>query len=326
MRQKQFENENKTIWETYSRMIEALGKSKSKRPLNVRIEDLPETYRKVCYHYAIALNRQYSPALVTYLHNLVLSGHKYIYRSKPVWLSKILIFIGYIFPASIRRNAVYVAIATALFLLPAIFSGLSCYHDEEIIYSMMNEHQVRQMEYMYDPNNDKIGRTEGRGSDTDLQMFGFYIRNNIGIAFRTFAGGMLAGIGSVFFLVYNGLILGSVAGHLTKLNFIETFWPFVSGHGSFELTAIVISGAAGLMLAKGIVAPGRYKRLPALKMMAKEALVMMTGAALMLLAAAFVEAFWSSGTQPIWMKYAFAAILWISMFSYFLFAGKFKRS
>ena len=74
-------------------------------------------------------------------------------------------------------------------------------------------------------------------------MFGYYIKNNIGISFRTFAGGMLFGLGSVFFLVYNGLAIGATAGHLTQAGFASTFYPFVAGHGSFELTAGMGVGA-----------------------------------------------------------------------------------
>ncbi len=326
MRQEQFEYEHKERWKSFKRIIQELKKASSKRSKHVKIETLPEKYRQICYHYAISLNRQYSPALVTYLHNLVLSGHKLIYRSRPAWLSRLLLFVLFIFPTSIRKNIIYVLIATAFFIIPALFSGFSCYHNHDLIYSIMSKHSVDEMEYMYNPDNKKTGRSESRGSDSNLAMFGFYIKNNIGIGFRTFAGGMLAGAGSVFFLVYNGLILGSVAGYLTKLKYINTFWPFVSGHGSFELTAIVISGAAGLMIGKAIIAPGQYTRSYALKHMAKKSLVLVSGAALMLLIAAFIEAFWSSGTQPISIKYLVAAFLWVIVFSYFIFAGKEKNN
>ncbi|WP_331351678.1 stage II sporulation protein M, partial [Cellvibrio sp. UBA7671] len=82
-----------------------------------------------------------------------------------------------------------------------------------------------------------------RESSTNIEMFGFYISNNIGVSFRTFASGILFGVGSIFFLVYNGLLMGAVSGHLTNAGFTETFFTFVVGHGSFELTAICISGA-----------------------------------------------------------------------------------
>jgi len=96
-------------------------------------------------------------------------------------------------------------------------------------------------------------------------MFAYYINNNVGIGFRMYAGGILFGIGSVFFGVYNGIVIGAVAGHLTGIGYGETFWSFVPGHSAPELLGIVISGAAGLMLGRALVKPGQRSRLIALK-------------------------------------------------------------
>jgi uncharacterized membrane protein SpoIIM required for sporulation len=149
--------------------------------------------------------------------------------------------------------------------------------------------------------------------------------NNIGIGFRTFAGGILLGIGSLFLLLFNGIVIGGVAGHLTRLGFNDTFWPFVSGHGSFELTAIVICGAAGLMLGHAVLAPGPYTRTQALKRQALEAVQLVLGAALMLLVAAFIEAFWSSSPVPIELKYTVAALLWGLVIVYLVGMGRTSR-
>jgi len=187
----------------------------------------------------------------------------------------------------------------------------------------MDQYSVSDMEYMYDPENKKIGRKESRQTDTDVMMFGFYIFNNISVGFRTFASGMLLGIGSIFFLFYNGLVIGGVAGYLTNLGFIETFWSFVSGHGSFELTAIVICGMAGLLLAKPNFFPGNLRRADALKIIAKDSIQLVMGAALMLIVAAFIEAFWSpSSFVSSNIKYIVAAILWAIVIAYFTFAGR----
>ena len=91
-------------------------------------------------------------------------------------------------------------------------------------------------------------------------MFGFYIRHNVGIAFQCFAAGLFAGVGSLFFLAYNGALIGAVAGYLTERGLAATFFSFVVTHSAFELTAIVLSGAAGLRLGTRLLAPGRQTR------------------------------------------------------------------
>ena len=84
-------------------------------------------------------------------------------------------------------------------------------------------------------------------------MAGFYVYNNVGIAFRCFATGVLFGAGSLFFLIYNGLVTGTVAGYVMSAGHGGNIWTFMCGHAPFELTAIVIAGGAGLEMGYALV-------------------------------------------------------------------------
>ncbi len=154
-------------------------------------------------------------------------------------------------------------------------------------------------------------------------MFGFYIRNNVGIAFQCFASGLAAGLGSIFFLVYNGAMFGAVAGYLTERGLGDTFYSFVVTHGAFELTAIVLSGAAGLKLGHSLLAPGRRTRRQSLVHAARECVVIVYGVTAMLVVAAAVEAFWSSAAWvPNAVKYGVAAVCWLGVFAYLALQGR----
>jgi len=177
---------------------------------------------------------------------------------------------------------------------------------------------------MYDPEVRRIGT--GHSAGTDVQMFGYYIMNNIGISFRTFAAGITAGIGSALFLVFNGLVLAAVSAHVIHLGFEETFFPFVIGHGAFELTAIVLSGAAGLKLGYALVAPGNARRVDALRAASAESVQIVYGVIAMLVVAALLEAFWSSkAVVPASLKLFAGALLWAAVAAYFGFAGRRAR-
>jgi uncharacterized membrane protein SpoIIM required for sporulation len=155
-------------------------------------------------------------------------------------------------------------------------------------------------------------------------MFGFYIKNNIGISFRTFASGLTYGIGAVFFILYNGVMMGAASGFITHQGFSETFYPFVIGHGAFELTALVLSGAAGLRLGQALISPGQFSRAYSLRCAGQETATLMIGVALMLTIAAFLEAFWSSSsTLPIATKLGVGAMLWLLVLIYLFSARKF---
>jgi uncharacterized membrane protein SpoIIM required for sporulation len=323
MRQLDFERRHRDAWEQLRLLLDDLERSRRKRRHSrAELARLPSLYRELCNHYAIARSRHYSPALEQQLHELVLRGHRQLYSGRSAELWRLVQFIAYGFPRALRRQIRYFWLAAALLALPGLLVGGFCFLQPELIYSVMDEDQVAGMEAMYDPGNRKPGRSLERSAETDMMMFGHYIYNNIGIGFRTFAGGMLFGLGSVLLLLFNGVAIGAVAGHLTRIGYQDTFWSFVSGHGAFELTAIAICGASGLILGHALIAPGQLTRLDALKRRAREALPLVMGAAFMLLIAAVIEAFWSSGTAAVEIKYGVAGLLWLLVLYYLGFAGR----
>ncbi|HEB48977.1 MAG TPA: stage II sporulation protein M [Desulfobulbus sp.] len=322
MRQEQFEIRYGPLWKRLETQLALLENGRAASSGQEELAAFPSLYRQVCNHYALAHSRCYGPDLVARLHRLVLRGHQQLYQPQRAGFRGILEFAGYGFPRTVRAHWHAFWLAFLLFYLPAGVSGLLCYHDPTMIYSVMDENRVSRIEYMYDPRNRKTGRTPDRTSETDLRMFGYYIYNNVAIGFRTFAGGMFLGLGTVFFLLFNGLTLGSVAGHLSHQPFAAVFWPFVAGHGAFELTAIVISGASGLLLAGALLRPGNRSRTVALRHIAPEAVRLVMGAMGLFVLAALVEAFWSPLPVNAGIRFVVAAFNWLLVMAYLLWAGK----
>lgn len=283
--------------------------------------DFPQRYRAVCQQLALAKQRRYSTHLVARLNQLALRCHHRLYRDSAGQRNLWLRFFAVDFPRALRANRRLIWLSLALFLVPGIALWIGCYYNPELIYSVMPADQVHHLDAMYQPGIDKFGRD--RQTDTDLMMFGFYIKHNIGISFQAFAGGMLFGVGTVFFMVFNGVSIGAVAGHVTALGYLHTFYPFVIGHGAFELTAIVLSGAAGLKLGFALIDPGPYRRVTALRLAGRDAATIIYGVIVMLVIAAFLEAFWSSSAQlPVAVKYAAGAALWLLVLTYCTRAGR----
>ncbi|MGH8391937.1 MAG: stage II sporulation protein M, partial [Pseudomonas sp.] len=213
--------------------------------------------------------------------------------------------------------------AGLLFFGSLLGIALLVYLFPDLIYSIVSPRQVAEMQAMYNPDASRLGRAAERASSEDWMMFGYYVMHNIGIAFQTFAAGLLFGLGSVFFLFFNGLIIGAVAGHLTQIGYGQTFWSFVIGHGAFELSAIALAGAAGLQLGWALIAPGPLTRGESLRLAARKSVQMICGVMVFLLIAAFIEAYWSStnAVAP-WVKYLVGTALWLLMAAYLLFAGR----
>ena len=314
IKEQAFVSQHEEQWLACERYLRASAKE---RKTMAEAEALASLYRQCCHHLAIARERHYSLLLVERLNAIVRNTQHELYRIRPQNRYAFLRFLVDDLPATLRQNRGFVISGMLLFFLPLMATALAVYLDGDLIYSLMPAEQVREYESMYAADSEALGRE--RDSATDLQMFGFYIYNNIGIAFRTFAGGILLGVGALFFLIYNGLVIGGVMGFMANQGFTDTFFPFVAGHGSFELTAIGLSGAAGLKLGFAILAPGNLTRLAALKAAGKQAAIMMYAAFLMLLLAALIEAFWSSSAAlPNVTKYIVGGILWTLVVALFL--------
>jgi len=158
-----------------------------------------------------------------------------------------------------------------------------------------------------------------RTGKSDIAMFGFYVRNNVGIAFRSFGSGLFFGVGAIFFLVYNGLFFGAFAGEISNLGYEKNFYSFVCGHGSFELTALVLAGASGLRVGFALLIPGPRRRFTALREEARQSLTLVGGAAVYLVVAAAIEAFWSgSAVVSPGVKFSVGGALWILVFSHLI--------
>ncbi len=288
-----------------------------KTPRELNAERFLTLYRMSCEHLALAQARGFPEHLVARLSRITAAAHQLIYRQSEFGLRRIRVALLLRFPAMVRAQRAYVAAAAALFLVPALVMGLATYLQPDLILSLVDRDTASQYEHMYDPKAEAIGRRRDAGSD--WAMFGFYIENNIGIAFQCYVTGVLLGLGSIFFLASNGVTIGAVAGFITARGFGGTFFPFVATHSAFELTAIVLSGAAGMRIGRAVLIPGRMPRLLALQTAARETSFIIFGAAVMLLIAAVLEAFWSSAA---WVspaaKYSCAVVCWALVILFFL--------
>ncbi|MFZ5960670.1 stage II sporulation protein M [Pseudomonas knackmussii] len=321
MKQSLFEQRHRGEWKRFGKRLEQL--ETGKREDAGRAEEFASEYRSICQQLALAQDRGYSSHLIDQLQQLAMRGHQQFYRHRSHLGARLIGFLLAGFPRLVREEWRAIAVASLLFYGSLLLMGLLVFYFPDLVYSLVSPDRVADMEAMYSPDASRLGPLAERGAGDNWQMFAFYVMNNIGIAFQTFASGLLFCLGSLFFLFFNGLMIGAVAGHLTQIGYVQTFWSFVVGHGAFELTAITFAGAAGLKLGWALLAPGRLSRGEALREAAARAIRLVAGVILLLLIAAFVEGYWSSLTRfPPMVKYGVGAALWLLVGSYFLFAGR----
>ena len=159
-------------------------------------------------------------------------------------------------------------------------------------------------------------------SDFSPAISAFIISNNVQVSALAFAGGMTFGLLTLWVILNNGLMVGALGALFGTKGFGPDFWATIAPHGVFELSAIQISGGAGLLLALAVVAPGRLRRVDALRENARRAGVLMVGVATMLLIAGTIEGFFTPLRTPIWARAAVGIATALILTLYFGFAGR----
>lgn len=313
MRQEQFVARHQREWLAFEQWLDLRGEPRQARDARnhaeLADEDVPARYRRVCEQLALARKRGYSPQITDRLQQLMQRGHNLLYRPPPPRWRRALVFVLADFPRLVRSEAACMWIAMALFVLPMVILFVLLQYQPELIHGIKAPEEIASMERMFDPNDPR--HRLGRDSGSDWYMFGVYIMNNTSIGLRVFASGLLGCLGPIYVLIFNGVDIGASFGHLQQMGSADPLWRFVAGHAPFELTAIVITGGAGLRLGYNLLAPGRRRRVDALVEAGWKGAKICLGAALMFFIAAFIEAFWSSiQSIPASVKYGVSATLW----------------
>ena len=291
------------------------------KPPRLDPAEVPPRYREICQHLALARDREYSAALIERLSRLALAGHQQLYGAHGCALASISRFVVEGFPRAVRAQLRYVLLAALLFFGPLLLLTGVLQRYPDFAYVVLPAEQVDTFQDMYGEHTRELGRK--RGAEDDTVMFAYYIWNNIRIGFQTFSGGIVFGVGTAFYLLYNGMVIGTVTGYLLQAGLAASFFSFTAGHSAFELSAIVLSGASGLRIGYALIAPARQRRIDALRAGAAEAMPLVIGAACMLMLAAGIEAFWSPRTEvALPVKYGFGLALWLLTLAYFALMGR----
>jgi len=146
--------------------------------------------------------------------------------------------------------------------------------------------------------------------------------NNLFVAFAAFAYGVTAGVGTIWMMLLNGLLIGVIGAATWHAGMAKQLWSFVAPHGVLELPAIFIAGGAGLEIARGMLFPGLLPRRESLARAGGRAAKLLLGTIPLLFAAGIIEGFLSPSDMPDWTKFLFAGVMFTALVVYLNMARK----
>jgi uncharacterized membrane protein SpoIIM required for sporulation/uncharacterized RDD family membrane protein YckC len=204
------------------------------------IIELPDLYRKVCADLSFARGQRLSPDITEYLNKLAGRSHMLLY-SRQSTNTTFSYFINNFLVNTFIKNWKVIIVAFVLFFGSLTASLLYTMQDKENALFFLDQETLDYVEDMHSEGS--FGETS---ASTRVGMAMHYISHNTKIAFITFAAGLLLGLGSIYFLVYNGIAIGSIIGYLIAAGYGANIGHFITAHSVFELTAIMLAGAAGM--------------------------------------------------------------------------------
>lgn len=274
-------------WQRLDSLLRKVEQKKLKSLKYGEITELASLYRSVAADLARARTQEVGNTLIQSLQSLTTRAYTQIYQGsrKQEWQAAVE-FYRFGFPAVVQQTFPYIATATALFILGGLVGWWYAWQDPSFMSLIVPNQIISQV-------RDKGELWMGSIVGIEPLASSNIMINNISVSFVAVAGGITAGLYTIYIMIFNGLLIGAVGTLVAQNNLAYPFWAFVFPHGSIELPAIFFAGGAGLLIAKAIIFPGKYRRRDAIKYYSSLAAQLVFGTVPMLIIAGIIEGFFS---------------------------------
>jgi uncharacterized membrane protein SpoIIM required for sporulation len=280
------------------------------------LQELGLLYRQTASDLATVREDVATRQLAAYLNELLGRAHNIIYLGQGRKVSGLLGFYRDTYPQVFRETLPQTMLAFAIFMVAGIVAWAVTWRDPAFAYRVVGPAMMETIE------QHKMW-TESIVAIKPLASSGI-MTNNLSVCFSAFAMGITGGLGTIWMMAFNGLLIGVIGAATWKAGMAVQLWSFVAPHGVLELPAIFISGGAGLEIARGLLFPGMLPRKASLAQAGSRASRLLLGTIPMLVVAGLLEGFFSPTHVPVAMKFGLAAVLFLAFAGYL--SGMYKSA
>jgi uncharacterized membrane protein SpoIIM required for sporulation len=304
-------------WNRLEHLVNLGGRSSVSALSPTDLQELALLYRQIAADLASVREDSTSTNLAHYLNQLLGRAHNIIYMGRKTESRNILTFYRYTYPSVFRETFSNTLAAFVIFLCAAVAGVLLTLNDPSFSRHLLGPRMMQSIE-QHKMWTDSIVTVKPVASSQILT-------NNLSVSILTYALGITAGIGTVWMMLLNGLLIGVVGTACWQGGMSLVLWSFVAGHGVLELPAIFIAAGAGFIIARGLLFPGALPRGESLVRAGKLSAQLFFGTIPLLLIAGFIEGFISPSDVPIPMKFTLAVGLFTLLVLYLGFSGKSQK-
>jgi uncharacterized membrane protein SpoIIM required for sporulation len=270
----------------WNRLQELLNQCGSQGIANLARAELREfglLYRQVAADLSILQQDPTGAHYSRYLNQLLGRAHSIIYSGRKTSIRSIFSFFTTEWPALVWRRRTYLLVVGAVFAVCGLAGALLTLQNPDFAMQVLGPAMIDSIERHEMWTHSIVAIRPLASSEIAT--------NNLSVSFLTFAMGITAGIGTLWLIAFNGLLMGVVSAACGNHGMSLSLWSFVVGHGSLEIPAILLAGSAGLRLGTGLLFPGHLSRQESLRLAGTEAVKIELGTIPLLIVAGFVEGF-----------------------------------
>lgn len=305
-------------WDRLEQLVSLSGRGGVSGLSPTDLQELALLYRQIAADLATVREDSTSANLARYLNQLLGRAHNLIYMGRKTESRNILTFYRYTYPAIFRETFSNTLAAFLIFLCAAVAGCLLSLSDPSFPLHLLGPRMIESIE-QHKMWTESIVTIKPVASSQILT-------NNLSVSILTYALGIIAGIGTVWMMLLNGLLIGVVGTACWQAHMSLPLWSFVAGHGVLELPAIFIAGGAGFILARGLLFPGALPRRESLVRAGSQSAKLFFGTIPLLLIAGFIEGFISPSHVHVALKFGLATALFALLVLYLSSSGKSPRN
>jgi uncharacterized membrane protein SpoIIM required for sporulation len=303
----------KTYWTRLEQLVDRSNKGGISALDHRELQELGLLYRQTASDLATVREDVTSNQLTFYLNQLLGRAHNLIYMGHKQKMNGLVRFYSHTFPQVFRETFWQTFVAFLIFTVTGIATWAVTIHDPAFAHRILGPQMMETIEK-------REMWTQSIVTVKPLAASGI-MTNNLAVCFTTFAFGITAGIGTIWEMFNNGMLIGVIGAATWQAGMALKLWSFVAAHGVLELPAIFISGGAGLEIARGMLFPGLLPRRESLALAGGRAARLMMGTIPILIIAGIIEGFVSPSAIATPLKFLLAAVLFAALATYLWLAG-----
>jgi uncharacterized membrane protein SpoIIM required for sporulation len=305
-------------WERLSKLLAQADAGGLRNLTRAELQETALLYRQVASDLATLRSDRTAQAYAEHVNQLLARAHHIIYSSRRTNFVSLFRYLRDEYPVVFQRNLRYVLVSLVILLAGALLGTVLTLARPEFMRQMLGPEMVATIERHQMWTQPVVALAPAAS--------GWIMTHNLSVCFVAFAGGIIFGLGPLYLMFFNGLLLGVLGVACQQHGMSLALWSFVAPHGALELPAIIVSGAAGFRLGYGVLFPGLYRWRDSLSTSGVEASRLVSGIIPLLVIAGSLEGFFSPSAAPVWLKFTVGGLLFCLLLLWLLLPASAARA